>query len=84
MRAIERHGGAAILDRAFIGFKALPAPEQWWQVLGLDTDHPTRAQIQAAYLEKAKESHPDIPGGDPTAMARINAARDRGLEELHG
>jgi hypothetical protein len=82
MRAIERHGGAAILDRAFIGFKQLPAPEQWWQVLGLDTDHPTREQIQAAYLEKAKERHPDIPGGDPTAMARINAARDRGLEEL--
>jgi len=26
MRAIERHGGAAILDRAFTGFTALPAP----------------------------------------------------------
>src|SRR5690606_17605504 len=33
MRAIDRHGGAEILDRAFTGFVALPQPEQWWQVL---------------------------------------------------
>ncbi len=84
MRAIERHGGAAILDRAFVGFKALPEPEQWFQVLGLDGPNQSRDKIQAAYLEKAKANHPDIPGGDPTAMARINAARDRGLEENRG
>jgi hypothetical protein len=35
MRAIERHGGATILDRAFQGFVALPAPRAWWQVLEL-------------------------------------------------
>lgn len=38
MRAIERHGGAVILERAFTGFTALPAPGQgakrkWWDVL---------------------------------------------------
>jgi hypothetical protein len=82
MRAIERHGGAAILDRAFTGFKALMAAEQWFQVLGLDSPDVTEEQIQEAYLAKARQSHPDIPGGDPTAMARINAARDRGMEEV--
>ena len=81
MRAIERHGGAAILDRAFTGFKALPAPEQWWQALGLDSPDVTEEQIQAAWREKAKTHHPD-KGGDETHMARINAARDRGLEEV--
>src|SRR5262245_21803888 len=35
MRAIDRHGGDSILDRAFQGFTALPSPECWWQVLGL-------------------------------------------------
>jgi len=35
MRAIERHGGAEILDRAFTGFVALPSLEQWFQVLGV-------------------------------------------------
>ena len=78
MRAIKRHGGAEILDRAFAGFRALPAPEQWWQVLGLLTDHPTEEQIQAAWRELAKNHHPDR-GGDETRMARINEARDRGL-----
>ena len=81
MRAIERHGGAEILDRAFAGFKALPAPEQWWQVLGIDSPDVTEEQIQNAWREKAKEHHPDV-GGDSAQMARINAARDRGLEEV--
>jgi hypothetical protein len=39
MRAIERHGGAAILERAFTGFTALPAPmtgqKPWRDVLGV-------------------------------------------------
>jgi hypothetical protein len=47
MRAIKRHGGAEILDRAFTGFTALPAPmaggKPWRQVLGFDLDYtPTR------------------------------------------
>jgi len=75
MRAIERHGGAAILDRAFTGFVALPAPEQPWQVLGLETSRPTKQQIDEAYQRLAMKHHPDR-GGDPQQMARINTARD--------
>ena len=38
MRAIERHGGAEVLERAFTGFTALPAPTgpRWWTVFGVD------------------------------------------------
>jgi hypothetical protein len=36
MRAIERHGGAEILDRAFTGFTALEGPAKWWEVLQVD------------------------------------------------
>lgn len=75
MRAIERHGGAAILDRAFTGFVALPNPEQPWQVLGLETAKPTREQVDDAYRRLAMKHHPDR-GGDAGEMARINAARD--------
>jgi hypothetical protein len=50
MRAIERHGGAAILDRAFTGFVALPSPEQPWQTLGLTTSNPSPAQIEEGGL----------------------------------
>lgn len=74
MRAIERHGGASILDRAFAGFKALPAPEQPWQVLGLSS-HASRSDIESAYKRLASENHPDR-GGDEQRMMRINAARD--------
>jgi hypothetical protein len=75
MRAIERHGGAEILDRAFTGFAALPAPEQPWQVLELETSQPTRDQVEEAHLRLAMKHHPDR-GGDGHTMARINAARD--------
>lgn len=78
MRAIERHGGAEILDRAFTGFIALPSPEQPWQVLGVQMSA-SRAEIETAYRRLAMHHHPDR-GGDPGQMARINAARDAMIE----
>jgi hypothetical protein len=80
MRAIERHGGAEILDRAFMGFAALPAPEQPFQVLGVGANA-SREEVERAYRLLAAKHHPDRPGGDAHAMARINAARDALLEE---
>lgn len=77
MRAIERHGGAEILDRAFTGFTALPQPEQWFEVLGVSA-HATDEQIETAYRALAMKHHPDR-GGDGAEMARINAARHQGL-----
>lgn len=74
MRAIERHGGAAILDRAFTGFTALPAPEQPFQVLGVGANA-SKEEIETAYRRLASEHHPDR-GGDADQMARINGARD--------
>lgn len=80
MRAIERHGGAEILDRAFTGFVALPAPEQWFTILGVGA-RASRTEIDAAYRRLAQEHHPD-KGGTDAAMARINAARDEGIDSL--
>lgn len=75
LRGIERWGTGQMVEQAFTGFTALPAPEQPWQVLGLDTSHPTREQIDEAHRRLALEHHPDR-GGDTEKMARINAARD--------
>jgi hypothetical protein len=80
MRAIERHGGATILERAFTGFTALPAPgaaPDWWQVLGV-SQTASRDEITAAYRRLASEAHPD-KGGSAERMAAINAAREKGL-----
>ena len=78
MRGIERWGASELLDRAFTGFEALPAPEQWWQVLGTSQQADLR-EIERAYREQAKTAHPDR-GGTDAAMARLNAARDAGLQ----
>lgn len=79
MRAIERHGGAMILDRVFQGFTSLPSPESWWQVLGLHGPDASRDEIDRAHRKLAMQHHPDR-GGDNEMMSRINRARDQGLE----
>ena len=80
MRAIERHGGAVILERAFLGFDALPSPNDWRHVLGFDQT-PTREAAKERYLELAKKRHPDA-GGSETAMKELNAAWDSAQREL--
>lgn len=80
MRAIERHGGAMILDRAFMGFAALPAPVAWWEILRLTGPNVSREQIERAHRRLAADHHPDLPGGNNDLMADINRARDIGLE----
>lgn len=86
MRAIERHGGAEILERAFRGFQALPASTSrpWRDVLGLNAfthSLPTIGAIESAWRNLAKEAHPDR-GGSHEAMAELNAARAAALEEI--
>lgn len=80
MRAIDRHGGAQILDRAFTGFIALPAPEQPFQVLGVSANA-TRREVEEAHRRLSMKHHPDRPDGNTDLMARINAARDAILGE---
>lgn len=83
LRGIERWGTGQMVEQAFIGFTALPAPEQPWQILGLDTSRPTAKQVDDAYRTLAMKHHPDR-GGDAQQMARINAARDELLRNLTG
>ena len=83
MRSIERHGGAAILDRAFTGFAALPAPvggkRDWWTVLELQSNA-SQAEIRDAFNRLAREHHPDR-GGTDERMAEIIRARDEALSK---
>jgi hypothetical protein len=81
LRGIERWGSGDMVEQAFTGFTALPSPEQWWQVLGFAHSRPTRDEIEDHYRALAMQNHPDR-GGSGDAMARINAARDQGLEAI--
>lgn len=81
MRQLERHGGGTMMDRAFEGFAALPAPApaHWSDILGVGRNA-SLAEIEAAYRDLAKRSHPDA-GGSEAAMAELNHARDQARKE---
>lgn len=75
LRGQERWG-VADMKQAFAGHVALPAPEQWWQVLGVKPDA-TPDQIDAAWREKMATAHPDRGGSEDQAK-RLNWARAEG------
>lgn len=81
MRAIERHGGAAILERAFTGFTGLPATTVHWpDVLGVAAHMPTD-HVRDAYRRLRSARHPDAPGGDREAFEEVQAAWDAFCKE---
>ena len=81
MRAIERHGGAEILNRAFEGFAALPAPAtvSWWTVLGI-TRNASLDEINSSFRALARRHHPDA-GGDAEKFVIVKGAHDAALKE---
>lgn len=88
LRAVERHGGRSIIDRAFMGFAQLPqsivTPRPWRQVLGFEeNEHVDDEYLTTRFRLLAAMHHPDT-GGDHDSMVELNAARDAALRELHG
>lgn len=78
-----RHGGLNVVRQTFKGFTALPAPESWKVVLGIDPAvSPDKATVELRYRELARKVHPDRKGGSHEAMSKINRARDAALAEL--
>lgn len=83
-RRVElRHGTLALVRASFTGFKALPpaaGARAWHEVLGVPPNA-SRLDIERAYREKAKTSHPDA-GGTQEAMADLNKAREEALKHV--
>jgi hypothetical protein len=81
LRGIERWGSSDMMERAFSGFKALPAPEvDWWDVLQVRRDA-SREIIEMHFKALAKVWHPDF-GGSEAQMAELNRARELALKEV--
>ncbi len=87
LRGVARWGTGDMMEAAFTGFAALPAPEQttgrsFWQVLEL-VGHPgtTLEEARQQYKRLASIRHPD-KGGSHSAMAELNAAWQQAQEEL--
>ena len=83
LRALERSGASQVIERAFMGLRALSANAErhWRLVLELPdvVDEPT---IDAAYRRLAKVRHPDKQSGSLTDMIELNRAHRQALEEL--
>ncbi len=82
MRAIERHGGAEILNRAFTGFTALghDGGRKWWDVLGCTSDAP-RHVIESHYHRRRSATHPD-KGGDAAEFDAVQKAWEQARESV--
>lgn len=79
LRKIERAGVSDMLERAFTGFVALPAPPSWWDVLGVSKTA-TPDEIKTAYRNLAKQHHPDA-GGSVAEFQKVQAAYDAAIKE---
>lgn len=76
MRAIERHGGAVVLERAFAGFAALPGPasEDWREVLEPEDPEGSYRRLRSRY-------HPDREGGNVEQFQRVQRAFEQWKRE---
>lgn len=86
LRAIDRYGTKQLRDRAFEGFKMLPASthKPWREVLGFGGSEwaaITRHDVNAQFRRLAKERHSDA-GGSTAAMVELNRALKEALEEV--
>jgi hypothetical protein len=83
IRGIARWGTGDMLQAAFTGFAALPAPSskrEWWDVLQCSREAGSDV-IRAQYRRLASEFHPDR-GGSAERMAEINVAYEQAKKEI--
>lgn len=79
LRGIARWGTGDMMEAAFTGFAALPAPGQssgdsWWTVLGIAVNA-SLEQAKDAYRALVKKYHPDNPNtGDAEKFRQVQIA----------
>lgn len=86
LRGVARWGTGDMMEAAFQGFTALPAPgadhASWRDVLGIDVTAPiTGDAINLRWKYLRSLHHPD-KGGDPQKFAQVKAAYEQGCAAL--
>jgi hypothetical protein len=83
LRGIDRWGSSKMVEQAFRGFTALPAPSQpkSWRTVLKCASNATLHDVDLSYRALLKGAHPDH-GGSHDAMAELNDARDQARKEL--
>lgn len=82
MRMLDVRGLGGVAQSAYMQLAAPKAESDPWEVLGLRPGA-ARDEIEAMFRVKAKAAHPDA-GGSDEAMAALNTARARLLDERKG
>jgi len=85
MRAIERHGGKVIQDKAFAGFDALPAPDTCWEILNMNLlpEHQRTKEVVVKHFKERAAQTLDHRGM-PIDMGALVKARDEALAKIRG
>ena len=81
LRGVARWGTGDMMEAAFQGFTALPAPgrqKTWREVLGFPNGNPTKAQVEANYLRLRSMHHPD-KGGDAPLFHDVQLAYEQAM-----
>lgn len=83
LRGIERWGSGDMVQQAFTGFVALPAPpkEDCYDILRVHS-WATEQTIIDQYKKLAKFFHPDCAAGSVEKFQKLTAARDEALRRL--
>lgn len=85
MRAIERHGGAEILNRAFTGFTAIEDQSKPWHVVLGVPAHASTENVRRAYRRARSSAHPDTGGSaelfDTVQIAWKSFCLERGIDD---
>ena len=86
IRGIERWGSSEMMNRAYMGFIALPEVSKesavpiWWKVLGVNR-YASIAEIENAYQVAAKKTHPDA-GGSHDEFVKVTKAREETMKDI--
>lgn len=87
IRAIERYGISEFMERAFTGFKELPASSQvelpnWWDILEVKPTA-TLDDVKEAYRRLAIRYHPDKPGtGNAEKFIQVQKAYEHAVKSV--
>lgn len=87
LRGVARWGTGDMMEAAFTGFAALPAPmtgrKPWRQVFGFGPDEQvSQLRLEGAYRTARSDSHPDREGGDHETFIAVQAAYEQAAREL--
>jgi hypothetical protein len=85
LRGVARWGTGDMMEAAFTGFAALPAPMEaarpWRDVLGVAFDERDAGRITDCYRISRSKAHPD-KGGTPEAFQAVDRAYEQAAREL--